>query len=372
MRIVHISVATLPVLYQYGGAIQRRIIELAAKQADHGNAVVVYSVGDSYSRCEYRGVEIRSIACKHIAKLRAIEFQMRCIADLKSEKVDILHFHSQPEGAVLSRRIAAKKYLSYDYYFFRWGRKTPLYLLYRSFLKGFTLLLPCSDYCRKESSRYWGLNPAKVRVLYNGVNTNRFRRDNELRRVEREALGIKKRVILYVGRVCEQKGTDILLHACRILNQKRNDVQLVIAGPIGQFGNVRTGVWPKLIQDVGGLYLGAVGESRLPAVYNAADVFVMPTRRLEMFGMAAVEAQACGKPVVASDHGGLRETVPETCGFRFPIGNARSLAQKIEILLDNPDIYRIASDNALKNASTYDWSVIVETLTNFYRDETAT
>ena len=59
-----------------------------------------------------------------------------------------------------------------------------------------------------------------------------------------------------------------------------------------------------------------------------ADVFVMPTRALEMFGMAAVEAQACGIPVVASDLGGLRETVPAACGARFPVGNADALATR--------------------------------------------
>ena len=49
----------------------------------------------------------------------------------------------------------------------------------------------------------------------------------------------------------------------------------------------------------------------------------MPTREFEMFGMAAVEALACGKPVVASDHGGLKETVPDACGGRFTPGNER-------------------------------------------------
>src|SRR5207244_1408501 len=107
-----------------------------------------------------------------------------------------------------------------------------------------------------------------------------------------------------------------------------------------------------------GLYLGAVEESRLRAVYNLADVFVMPTRKSEMFGMAAVEAQACGKPVIASDHGGLQEVVPEDCGARFPVGNAEKLADEIEKLIDDPSLYASCSANALRNAAKYAWGCI--------------
>ena len=59
----------------------------------------------------------------------------------------------------------------------------------------------------------------------------------------------------------------------------------------------------------GDLYLRAIEESQLNAIYNLADVFVMPTRACEMFGMAAVEAQACGRPVVSRDAGGLKEVL---------------------------------------------------------------
>jgi D-inositol-3-phosphate glycosyltransferase len=92
----------------------------------------------------------------------------------------------------------------------------------------------------------------------------------------------------------------------------------------------------------------------------------MPTRELEMFGMAAVEAQACGKPVVASDHGGLRETVPDTVGVRFPTGDAAALAARLEALLDRPGLLDTLAAGARENASRYDWPRIAQRCQEVY------
>jgi len=373
MRIVHVSVAGMPVLYRYGGAIQRRVIETAIAQAARGDDVVVYSPGETDGRQQYRGVEVRSVACKRAGRLGGIELQRRMVADMEDEQLDILHFHSQPEGAILSRRIAAKKFLSYDYFLIRWGRKTPLYPLYRHFFGSFDALLPVSQYCFDESRRFWRIAPDSMRVLPNGVSTAQFRPDRALQQAERQKLDIHKRVVLYVGRVCRQKGTDVLIDACKWLNERRDDIQLVVAGPIGQFGQTddSTEGWEVRIRRAGGIYLGPVAEERLCAIYNMADIFVMPTRTLEMFGMAAVEAQACGKPVIASDHGGLVETVPDDCGARFPVGDARALATQLAYFIDHQTAYERAAANALGNAARYDWERIVDQLAVIYRETPA-
>ena len=141
-----------------------------------------------------------------------------------------------------------------------------------------------------------------------------------------------KRVILYLGRVCEQKGTDTLLEAFPAVRRADPEVDLVIAGPIAQFAERDTSErndWLRRMRTAGATYLGLVPDDRLVGLLNLADVFVMPTRDLEMFGMAAVEGQACGTPVVASDHGGLRETVPPEVGLRFAPGAASELAEAL-------------------------------------------
>ena len=373
MDIVHIGTSSFPpILYRFGGAITRRIWELAREQAEAGHKVVVYSIGEETLSRQVSNVTIHYIRLRSKSSLRHIEFQVRVLRHIRKEltgQTPILHFHSQPEGAWLSRHLPGRKVLSYDYFQFRRATSGPLFHLYRSFLQHFDVLLPCSQYCLSESMSYWKLPSEKLKVLYNGVNLEQFSPNAALRESELTRLQINKPVIMYVGRVCEQKGTDILIEACRLLQRDRMDFQLVVVGPIGQFGIDQDGTqWLRRIESVGGIYLGAVEEERLSGIYNLCDVFTMPTRENEMFGMAAVEAQSCGKPTVASDHGGLRETVPETCGARFRVGDAIDLASKIESLLKDPAYYSEQSRNARQNAMKFSWRRIVADLSGIYED----
>jgi glycosyltransferase involved in cell wall biosynthesis len=184
---------------------------------------------------------------------------------------------------------------------------------------------------------------------------------------KRQALGISSgRVILYVGRVCEQKGSDLLIDSYLRLKQEYASCRLVVAGPAHEFGQPGKSSLTQRISESGGLYLGAVPESELSAIYNMADIFVMPTREIEMFGMAAVEAQACGKPVVASRHGGLPEVISERSGLFFPNGDEVALADQLLVLLRDQGLYANFADAARANAARFEWPRIVDQLEEIY------
>ena len=170
-------------------------------------------------------------------------------------------------------------------------------------------------------------------------------------------------VILYVGRLCAQKGTDLLIAAYRML---KRPAALVVAGPCERFGRTQIGALVAQVREAGGIYLPPLDDADMPGIYNACDIFAMPTRELEMFGMAAVEAQACGKPVVASDHGGLRETVPQTAGARFRTGDAADLASHLEALLNSPDMLGALGAGAQQNAARYGWPRIAQRCQEVY------
>ncbi len=374
MNIVHVSVTTLPVTHRYGGAIQRRVLEVAAEQARRGHQVFIYSPGSHAATDRQNGVTFRFIPCRSRLPARHLEFQLRVVRDLISSRIDAdaLYFHGQPEGAWLSAALGGRKYLWFDEFHFRRSAEFKLTRVYRSFLGKFDRLLAVSEYCRDESSRYRHIRAGQMSVVYNGVNLTQFCPNKSVRPPVLAAVDPQRPVVLYVGRVCRQKGSDLLFDAYARLKSLPGGVQLVVAGPIGQFGTAETGAeWSARIKELDATYLGAVEESHLSAVYNAATVFVMPTRMSEMFGMAAVEAQACGIPVVASDHGGLVETVPYSCGSRFEVGNSVDMADKVAAVLEDTAAHPQLVANCLHNATRFSWDAVCSTLESIHAQQGA-
>jgi glycosyltransferase involved in cell wall biosynthesis len=306
---------------------------------------------------------VRALNCSRTGILRRFEFAGKAAADLRRNPVDLIHVHSAPEATWFMSRTPALKILSYDFFRSRGWRYFPFYHLYRWTLNQYAYLLPVSEFCMDESARFWRLTGDRMRVLHNGVNPDQFQPDIVASAHKREVLGLgDDPVLLYVGRVCEQKGTDVLIDAYTRLKPRIPNLRLVVAGPAEQFGNTHSSPLVERIRAVGGLYLGAVDESELAATYNLATIFVMATRRDEMFGMAAIEAQACGKPVVCSAQGGLPEVVPESSGICFPVGDSLALAAALERLLTDKPLYDSLSDAARRNAARFFWDKVVQEL----------
>jgi glycosyltransferase involved in cell wall biosynthesis len=361
--IVHVGPSHLPLPARLGGAVERRMMELAEAQARGDERVVVYSGGPETGWREYRGFSIR-----YLNGSRA-EFGLRFAQDVGRHRPRVIHVHNRAEIAwIVKTASLAPAILSCDYHFEPWRRFVHLRsfskALWRRCLKSCDRIAPVSDYCRAVYQAYWNLPDSKLVLIPNGVDCARFHPDASLRTEWRARLGVDARpVILYVGRLCEQKGTDLLIAAYRML---KLPAALVVAGPCERFGRTQLNALVSQIQEIGGIYLPPLDDADMPGIYNAADIFAMPTRELEMFGMAAVEAQACGKPVVASDHGGLRETVPETAGTRFRTGDAADLAVHLEALLDSPDLLGTLGAGARENAARYDWPRIAQRCQEVY------
>lgn len=377
MTIAHIGPPHLPILFSRGGATERRMREIAAVQAREGHRVLLYSAEDQASVTEYRGAEVRAIQCRQKGLPRAAEFLIKSLRDVRQHNPDIIHFHTLPEGAQCAKLFApglkAKTVFSFDFFEFRRGKQNPFFSWYRRALGSFSALLPVSDYCKRESSDYWSIPQERMQVLYNGVSLEQFTPNPAAAAARRTALGLSQDevVALYVGRVCEQKGTDLLVDAYAKLRAEGRKLRLVVAGPIGQFGQGAEGEAAEVIHQLrqnGGLYLGPVEEEILPSVYGMADIFVLPTRSHEMFGMAAIEAQACGRPVVCSNHGGLPEVINSSCGLLFPSGDVEALAQQLRILSDNPALRQRFQQAAVENAKRFAWPTITQQLQEVYQN----
>jgi len=207
-----------------------------------------------------------------------------------------------------------------------------------------------------------------VAVIPCGVNLDRFAPIEASR--ARAELGLRAdgQYLLFVGRLEPLKGLELLLDAMAELEDSA-PVLLVAGGDERAAGYVaalraraeRLGIGERVS------FLGAVPQERLPLYYSAADVCVVPSY-YESFGLVALEAMACGTPVVASRVGGLTGTVQDgVSGYLIPWRCPQPFADKVDLLLANDDLRRTMGAAARERAQRFRWSAVAADLAALYR-----
>jgi glycosyltransferase involved in cell wall biosynthesis len=369
MKIAHIGTSCMPIRLGHGGAVERRILELSRAQAELGEDVRVLSAEGMPRRWTADAVRYEAVKVTLARPYRDYEFLVKAYGPLSADPPDIIHAHNAPDIGRLAQRLKIPAVYTFDYFRLgatRWrlGRA-----YYRRSLGAYARLLPVSDACGREFTEFWNPAPGPMSVFYNGVNLDQFHPTAEAARSLRAKLGIGTRpVVLYVGRVCEQKGADVLLDAWEMTRRRHPDAVLVFAGPVQLFTNSATGSpLTRRLQHMDGRYLGAVSDDELNSVYNIGDVFVMPTRQDEMFGMAALEAQACGKPVVASRLGGLCESVGASSGAFCTPGAADEFDSALCLLLESAERRAQMGAAAVEHARRFSWSRLATESLGLYR-----
>ena len=115
-------------------------------------------------------------------------------------------------------------------------------------------------------------------------------------------------------------------------------------------------------------FLGRRGQDTLPYYYSAADAVVMPSH-YESFGMVALEAMACGTPVVASQVGGLAFLIEDgETGYTVPADDPRALADQLERIITSPDLRERLAVQAEEIAQGYGWEKIAARVVDLYRN----
>jgi D-inositol-3-phosphate glycosyltransferase len=213
----------------------------------------------------------------------------------------------------------------------------------------------------------YNAEPARISVVPLGVDMDRFRPidKDEARR----QLGFEDaKIILFVGRIEPLKGVDILINAAAMLESDVECSVLIVGGD--EASKARVAELQGLASDLGighrVAFVGAVDHDKLPLFYNAADVCVVPSH-YESFGLVAVEAMACGVPVVASRVGGLTGTVKDgETGYLVPWLCPEPFAERIEMLLDNESLRRNLGEAAHEGVSRFRWENVASHVLEVY------
>lgn len=209
------------------------------------------------------------------------------------------------------------------------------------------LVLARSNVYREHLVGKMGLDPDKVKTLQYGVDTAVFSPDETTADAGlRERLGVPPgvKVVLYVGRVSDEKNVSFLADAWQAYTRKRGNgtAVLVVVGS----GDTQ-GFAQRAGKNV--IMAGPKHGEELSAIYRMADAF-WSASRTETLGQVAVEAQASGTPVLVSNEGAIQESVSQgTTGFVLPLDSPQRWADSLERLLGNQD--RLAQMGAAARAA---------------------
>lgn len=218
----------------------------------------------------------------------------------------------------------------------------------------------------------------KIGIIPPGVDLSRFYPIPEDE--AKEVIGIPPcdQVLLYVGRIEPLKGIDTLIEAIAYMHRSEPDLPFclaVIGGDPHSLPDAQTAEMKRLKElcNLNGLddqvaFLGKRDQDLLPYYYSAAEAVVVPSH-YESFGMVALEAMACGTPVVASQVGGLAYLVQDgVTGYTVPSNDVPALATRLSDLIRDKALRDRLGDQAAQSAKQFSWEIIARQIRDLYQE----
>ncbi len=243
-------------------------------------------------------------------------------------------------------------------------------------------IIQCSDTvlasCSVEAAQIHELydaDPSRIRIVAPGVDHAFFGPGD--RRQARRALGLPGQgpLLLFVGRIQPLKGVAVAVRAVAALADDHADARLVVVGgPSGPQGQAEVERTRAIVHDLGlgerVVFVPPRPHELLSTYYRAADVCLVPSRS-ESFGLVALEAAACGTPVVASDVGGLRSLIDHgRTGYLVEEPSPEAFAAWVRQILAEPLLAERLSTGAVLRARRYTWARAAHLLREIYAELT--
>ena len=322
------------------GGVERSTVDVAAALVAAGWRALVASAGGAMER------ELRRSGAEHIALPLASKnpFVMRANRDrlealIEAENVSLVHARSRAPAwsALNAARRTARPFVTTFHGAYNFNN--PLKRYYNSVMARGDRVIANSHFTADHLARHYHPDPARVRVVPRGVDFEQFdpaRVSNEriIQLSQRWRLPDGAPVVLLPGRLTRWKGHRVLIEALGLL--KRDDVRCLLVGN----HQGRHGYHRELQRQINSHGLDQICHivnhcDDMPAAYMLADVVVSASLDPEAFGRVAVEAQAMGRPTIATDHGAARETlIAGETGWLTPPGDAHALAAALNEAID--------------------------------------
>lgn len=212
-----------------------------------------------------------------------------------------------------------------------------------------------------------GSDKKKIEIVYPGVDTNKLYYDEKGRNELKKKYNLqKKKVILTLGRLDDRKGVDDVIKCLPRLIGKLPNIVYLIAGKGPMEKELRKLVHEKNLKDYV-IFTGYVPDEQLAAYYSLCDLFVMPSKEtkegnIEGFGMVLIEANACKRPVIGTDSGGISEAIiDDKTGLIIPAENQDELYNAlIKILTDTKLAKKYGEEGKKRVEEEFSWNKVTK------------
>lgn len=230
-------------------------------------------------------------------------------------------------------------------------------------------IITISKQVDREVSELYKIDEDKKQIIMNGYDEGLFMPLSIDKKQILKEFGITNeydKIVSFAGKLTHFKGVDVLLKAAKIYEREMNyRVATIIAGN-GELYDELSGLKNQLgLKSI--YFLGHVNQEQLVKLYNIADVSTVPSRT-EPFGLVAIEALACGTPVVGTNQGGLPDFINDSVGKLVPVDDDLELAEAIVYELTRLD-KKERDQNCHKYArENYSWKHSIKEVESLYKD----
>ena len=280
----------------------------------------------------------------------------------RAQGIEIVHAHAARDyhlAALAVKLASSSKLVLTRHVLF------PLKNINKPLLTSVGRVIAVSQAVAESLQRNGVIESAKITVVHNGINTDRFERPvgNET-----SEAGV---VIGTVGHLAPIKGQDVFIRAAALIAKVRKDVRFVVIGEDKSADMAHRRSLENLIAELGlnGIVTAPGWSDDMPAMLSSLNLFVSAARS-EPFGLAIVEAMAAGLPVVATASEGALEILEDgRTGKLVPVGDHEALAAAINTLLDNPlDRSRLGSNAQLAARDRFSIARMASDTEKVYRE----
>lgn len=326
------------------GGVEQTTLDMAqAVVASGGRALVASAGGRLEDELAERGGELVRLPLNAKNPLTLWRNAARLERVIRREGVSLVHVRSRaPAFSALqaARRTGVPLVTTYHGVY---GARGPLKRWYNAVMTRGDLVIANSEFTREHILKAHGTDPAKVVAIPRGVDLSRFDPAAVSReRVDavRTAWGLdaaeRRPIVLLAGRLTRWKGQALLIEAARLMSSGGGPAFLLVLAGDDQGRHAYRQELEALIAATGlAGTVRIVGHcADMPAAYLACDIACAPSLQPEAFGRTAVEPQVMGRPVLAADHGAVRETVVQgETGWRVTPGDAAAWAKALTAAL---------------------------------------